>query len=160
MYKAVSTTDSMWGYLTERWRWLGWAGARADDCLAFIPARLSVGALRLTDVLLRCLRPAARIWDGSWPGLRLVARQAVGMPSPNSGWSMTACAWLCRARMAGPSVYFGALVGKPWLGPSRESAAPWDRARLLALCALMRYSALYGGLSLWLACLLLRFFFA
>lgn len=64
------------------------------------------------------------------------------------------------ARMAGPSVYFGALVGKPWLGPSRESAAPWDRARLLALCALMRYSALYGGLSLWLACLLLRFFFA
>lgn len=27
MYKAVSTADSMWGYLTERWRWLGWAGA-------------------------------------------------------------------------------------------------------------------------------------
>lgn len=160
MYKAVSTTDSMWGYLTERWRWLGWAGARADDCLAFIPARLSVGALRLTDVLLRCLRPAARIWDGSWPGFRVVARQAAGMPSPNSGWSMAACAWLCRARMAGPSVYFGALVDKPWLGPPRESAAPWDRARLLALCALMRYSALYGGLSLWLACLLLRFFFA
>ena len=24
-YKAVSTTDSMWGYMTEKWRWLGWA---------------------------------------------------------------------------------------------------------------------------------------
>lgn len=156
MYKAVSTTDSMWGYLTERWRWLGWAGARADDCLAFIPARLSVAALRLTDMLVRRLRPAARVWDGRWPGFRTVARQAAGMPSPNSGWSMTACAWLCRARMAGPSVYFGTLVDKPWLGPPKDRAAPWDRARLLALCALMRYSAVCGGLALWLVCLAFR----
>lgn len=153
IYKAVSTTDSMWGYLTERWRWLGWAGARGDDCLAFIPARLSVAALRLTDALIRRLRPSARLWDGRWPGLGLVARQAAGMPSPNSGWSMTACAWLCRARMAGPSVYFGTLVDKPWLGPPEGEAALWDKARLLALCALMRYSAVCGGLLLWLACL-------
>ena len=136
MYKAVSTTDSMWGYLTERWRWLGWAGARADDCLAFIPARLSVGALRLTDVLLRCLRPAARIWDGSWPGFRLVARQAVGMPSPNSGWSMTACAWLCRARMAGLSAHWWASPG--WdrrVNPPPPGTAPacWPCARLCAI---------------------------
>jgi Cobalamin biosynthesis protein CobD/CbiB len=40
-YKAVSTTDSMWGYVTEKWRWLGWAGARGDDALAYLPARLS-----------------------------------------------------------------------------------------------------------------------
>ncbi|MGE9986365.1 CobD/CbiB family cobalamin biosynthesis protein [Desulfovibrio sp. SGI.169] len=156
VYKAMSTADSMWGYLTPRWRWLGWAGARGDDCLAFVPARLSVAALRLTDALVRRLRPAARLWDGRWPGLALVARQAAGMPSPNSGWSMTACAWLCRARMAGPSVYFGALTDKPWLGPPEGEAAPWDRARLLALCALMRYSAVCGGLFLWLACLALR----
>ena len=96
MYKAVSTTDSMWGYLTERWRRLGWAGARADDCLAFIPARLSVAALWWTDILLRRLRPAARIWDGPWPGFRMVARQAVGMPSPNSGWSMTCLLYTSR----------------------------------------------------------------
>lgn len=153
MYKAVSTTDSMWGYLTPRWRWLGWAGARGDDCLALIPARLSVTALWLTDALVRRLRPAARLWDGRWPGFHTVARQAAGMPSPNSGWSMTACAWLCRARMAGPSVYFGELVDKPRLGPPEDEAAPWDKARLLALCALMRHSAACGGLLLWLACL-------
>ncbi|WP_165174540.1 CobD/CbiB family cobalamin biosynthesis protein [Desulfovibrio sp. ZJ369] len=220
-YKAVSTTDSMWGYMTEKWRWLGWAGARGDDLLAFVPARFSVVALWFTD---RCFRsglffvraaarfrpgadkkryqamnsaqsafgqpprdevqsPAGRAggfhplrqcrsqvqkvltgngaalpWDGLWPGFGVIARQAAGMPSPNSGWPMTACAWLCRARMAGPSVYFGALTPKPWLGPPESEAAPWDAARLLALCALLRYSALCGALLLWLGCLALCFF--
>ena len=52
--------------------------------------------------------------------------------------------------MGGPSVYFGTLTPKPWLGPEQDEAAPWDRKRLLALCELLRYSALCGGLTLWL----------
>lgn len=159
LYKAVSTTDSMWGYLTPRWRWLGWAGARADDALAFIPARLSAVLLWLTDAILRCWHPALRVWSGRWPGFGLLARQAKGMPSPNSGWSMTACAWLCGARMAGPSVYFGELVTKPWLGPPQGEAALWDAPRLHELCALIRQGAILGGLSLWGCCLGLGFLF-
>ena len=161
-YKAVSTTDSMWGYVTEKWRWLGWAGARGDDMLAFVPARLAACAAWLAD---RCvanlqflpskLLPKHR-WQGRWPGMGVVAQQAVGMPSPNSGWSMTACAWLCGARMGGPSVYFGTLTPKPWLGPDLAEAAPWDHARLLALCELLRYSALCGGLTLWLCATVAR----
>ena len=163
-YKAVSTTDSMWGYVTEKWRWLGWAGARSDDALAFVPARLAACAARLADRIVgglarygdwwgrnRFLRVwPHRVWAGRWPGLRVVARQAAGMPSPNSGWSMTACAWLCGARMGGPSVYFGTFTPKPWLGPEPGEAAPWDHTRLLALCELLRYSALCVGLALWL----------
>ena len=155
-YKAVSTTDSMWGYVTEKWRWLGWAGARGDDALAFVPARLSACAAWLADWCAARLRflPSAilpkAVWQGRWPGMRVVAQQAAGMPSPNSGWSMTACAWLCGARMGGPSVYFGTHTPKPWLGPEQAEAAPWDHARLLALCELLRYSALCGGLTLWL----------
>lgn len=148
LYKAVSTADSMWGYLTPRWRDLGWAGARADDALAWLPARLSVLALGLADVLGR-FAPGLRPWHGRWPGLRAVRRQARGMPSPNSGWSMTACAWLCGARMAGPSVYFGERVDKAWLGPPEAEAAAWDARRLAALCALMRWAALCGGAVLW-----------
>ena len=194
-YKAVSTTDSMWGYMTEKWRWLGWAGARADDGLAFVPARLAALSAALVHALFllrqsfeATCRDAAREggcgragpwfryfpggWPGHWPGhcpgrwpgLAVVARQASGMPSPNSGWPMTACAWLCGARMAGPSVYFGELVDKPWLGPPPDkglpgaSSAVWDAPRLLILCDLLRQSALYGGLALWalaLVCLLI-----
>ena len=40
-YKAVSTLDSMVGYKNEKYRWFGWASARLDDVLNFIPARLS-----------------------------------------------------------------------------------------------------------------------
>ena len=155
-YKAVSTTDSMWGYVTDKWRWLGWAGARGDDVLAYVPARLSACAAWLADRWAANMRflPARMLpeprWQGRWPGMGVVARQAVGMPSPNSGWSMTACAWLCGARMGGPSVYFGTLTPKPWLGPEAAEAAPWDNPRLLALCQLLRYSALCGGLALWL----------
>ena len=155
-YKAVSTTDSMWGYVTEKWRWLGWAGARGDDALAFVPARLSACAAWLADWCAARLRflPSIilpkTVWQGRWPGMGVVAQQAAGMPSPNSGWSMTACAWLCGARMGGPSVYFGTHTPKPWLGPEQAEAAPWDHARLLALCELLRYSALCGGLTLWL----------
>ncbi|MDE6734531.1 MAG: cobalamin biosynthesis protein [Desulfovibrio sp.] len=158
VYKAVSTGDSMWGYLNARWRWLGWASARADDALAFVPARLSVLALWLADALARRI-PLRRIWRGSWPGLGVVARQAKGMPSPNSGWSMTACAWLCAGRMAGPSVYFGELVVKPWLGPPEQDAAPWDAARVRALLALEQWGTVCGGLALWLACLGMRLLF-
>jgi adenosylcobinamide-phosphate synthase len=137
-YKAVSTADSMWGYTTEHWLLLGWAGARGDDALAFVPARLSVVVLWLTDRI-SLLFGLGRPWRGRWPGFRRVARQARGMPSPNSGLPMAACAWLCAGRMAGPSVYFGALVDKPWLGPPEGEAGPrWDAARLAALGALLR----------------------
>ena len=161
-YKAVSTTDSMWGYVTEKWRWLGWAGARGDDMLAFVPARLAACAAWLADRCVARLRflPSKMLpkhrWQGRWPGMGVVGQQAVGMPSPNSGWSMTACAWLCGARMGGPSVYFGTLTPKPWLGPDQAEAAPWDQARLLALCELLRYSALCGGLTLWLCATVAR----
>lgn len=162
-YKAVSTADSMWGYLTPRWRHLGWAGARGDDLLAFLPARLAAPLLGLTDA---CARAAVRRWpsraallrpwDGRWPGLARLRRDAAGMPSPNSGWSMAACAWLCRARQGGPSVYFGARVHKEWLGPPENEAAPWDGARLDALRGLLLRGMATGGLALWLAALLPR----
>jgi adenosylcobinamide-phosphate synthase len=144
-YKAVSTADSMWGYTTARWRSLGWAGARGDDILAFIPARLSVLVLWLTDRL-SCFLRLKRPWQGRWPGFRLVMRQARGLASPNSGLPMASCAWLCAGRMAGPSIYFGVLVDKPWLGPSPDSdRQDWDTERLAALRALLLRAGLVAA---------------
>lgn len=154
LYKTVSTMDSQWGYMTPKWIHLGFFGAKADDLLAWLPARISIILLCMTDKILN-LFPHLKSWTGRPPGFKIIASQASGMPSPNSGWSMTACAWLCGRRMAGSSVYFGELVKKPLLGPAK--APPWSRDSLLALCDLMFYSALFGGFALWLAFLLAAF---
>lgn len=152
-YKAVSTTDSMWGYLTEKWRWLGFAGARGDDMLAFAPARLSALIVLLTDTLARAgarcgLRQ--RPWDGRWPGWRLTARQAGGHAQPQFGLVHDGLR-LALPGAHGPDLrsIFGALVDKPWLGPPLDEAVPWDKARLSALLALLRACALCGGPALW-----------
>lgn len=156
IYKAVSTTDSMWGYLTPKWRYLGWAGARADDLLALVPARLSILAIACSDFCLRCVYPSQRSWRGFYPGFFRVHKQALGMPSPNSGCPMAVLAWLCNAQMAGPSVYFGTLVPKPWLGPDKEHAGTWDVRRLQELFQCMWASSYIGMIMLWLAACLLN----
>ena len=46
-YKAVNTADSLIGHREPRWRAFGWASARADDLLNFIPARLAGALLAL-----------------------------------------------------------------------------------------------------------------
>jgi adenosylcobinamide-phosphate synthase len=119
-YKAVSTVDSMWGYRTPRFRDLGWFGARADDVLAYVPARISALALVLAGRL-SGRRPAA-VWSR-------IRRDAVRMQSPNAGWPMAAAAWMCGAAMGGPTVYAGSAVDKPRLGP----AGSWDGPHLRLL---------------------------
>ena len=122
-YKTVSTMDSMWGYTTPEWKQLGMAGARCDDVLAWIPARLSALLLGLSALF----SPHA----GNWPGLGAIRRQARRMASPNAGWPMAAAAWLHHAPMGGPTPYFGRVLDKPRLGPDID--APWSTPQLTAL---------------------------
>ncbi len=137
MYRAVSTMDSMWGYKTEPWTELGFASAKSDDFLAYIPARLSVPLLYVTNEYENIVKKTG----GRWPGFKCIFDQAKGMTSPNSGLPMTALAWLINARMAGPSVYFGELVNKPWLGPPEHEAKPWDAQRLQHLATFMHVAS-------------------
>jgi adenosylcobinamide-phosphate synthase len=105
--KVVSSLDSMVGYRNVRYARFGWAAARTDDLLHWLPARLSVPLLAAAAVLLgqhwRAVLPAAWRWHAV-------------LPSPNSGWSEAAAAGALRVRLAGPAHYHGEPIDRAWIG--------------------------------------------
>lgn len=129
-YRLVNTLDAMWGYKTPRYLQFGWAAARLDDVLNFIPARLtalSYALLGRTRSALACWRAQAAAWD-----------------SPNAGPVMAAGAGALEVRLGGAAVYHGRTEVRPPLG---QGAAPQgsDIARALGLVR--------RGAGLWLALL-------
>jgi adenosylcobinamide-phosphate synthase len=126
LFKVVSTMDSMVGYKTPPYLRFGWCGARLDDVMNFVPARLTWLLLALT---------AAFLPGGSSLGaLRIGLRQHGVLPSPNSGWSEAAAAGAIRRRIVGPIWKDGVLVTELWLGdPSDPPASAHDDVRRAAV---------------------------
>ena len=91
LYRFANTADAMWGYRGERqgrdWTWAGKWAARADDVVAWLPARITAALLGAA---------------GRWRELR---SQAGLTPSPNSGWPMAAMALALDVSLAKPGVY-------------------------------------------------------
>ena len=114
-YKAVNTLDSMVGYRTSQYRSLGWASARLDDVMNFIPARL-------TGLLFVC---AAFVWGlhgrVAWQVMR---RDGHRHPSPNSGVPEAAMAGALGVRLGGTNYYHGVRSERPLLGDPREGLEP------------------------------------
>ena len=98
--KAINTADSMIGHRTARFAAFGWASARADDVVNWIPARIA-------GVLL-CV--ASR---GGW---RVMLRDAARHASPNSGWPEAAMAGALGRRLGGPVRYDGEPAMRAVLG--------------------------------------------
>ena len=113
VFKTVSTMDSMVGYKTERYLRFGWCGARLDDLMNWVPARL-------TWLLIAC---AAALTPGgsSRTALRIGWRQHAIVPGPNAGWSEAALAGAIRRRLVGPIWLGGHQVTDVWIG---DPAAP------------------------------------
>lgn len=122
LFKVASTMDSMVGYRTPRYRRFGWCGARLDDLLNFVPARLTW--LLLALVALAVPGCSAR------KAYRVGLAQHQVLPGPNSGWSEAAAAGAIQRRLVGPIWMGGALVTDLWLGdPSDPPAALPDDVR-------------------------------
>lgn len=139
--KAVSSLDSMVGYQTARYQRFGWAGARSDDLVHWLPARLSAPLIAVAAALLR-LHPRL-----AW---RAARRYHALLDSPNSGWSEAACAGALRVRLLGPIRYDGELSNEAFMGdpdwPVDLDGADLRRAlRLILVCGLL---ALVIGLAL------------
>ncbi|MGM0477364.1 MAG: CobD/CbiB family cobalamin biosynthesis protein, partial [Pseudomonadota bacterium] len=66
LFRLVNTLDAMWGYRIPRYQRFGWAAARTDDLLGYLPARvtaLGYGAVGRTHAALRCWRHQAGHWS-------------------------------------------------------------------------------------------------
>lgn len=132
LYRLSNTLDAMWGYRNPRFERFGWAAAKIDDVLNYLPARLvalTYALLGKTALALRCWRQQAPQWD-----------------SPNAGPVMAAGAGALGVSLGGAAEYHGQLHQRPQLGEGPPAQAR-DIERALNL--------VYGGVLLWLALLVL-----
>lgn len=100
-YKAINTADSMIGHRTERHQAFGWAAAKLDDVLNWVPARLTAALLAL-----------AHMSPGAWTAART---EGPRHRSPNAGWPEAALAHVLGAAIAGPRSYEGQLEDHPFV---------------------------------------------
>ena len=132
LYRLSNTLDAMWGYRNRRFRRFGWAAARIDDVLNYLPARL----VALTYTLLGSTLPAWRCWR----------QQAPLWDSPNAGPVMAAGAGALQVSLGGAAIYHGCEEQRPSLG-----FGPPARARDIERAV----NLVYGGVLLWLVLLML-----
>jgi adenosylcobinamide-phosphate synthase len=144
LYKAINTADSMIGHKTARYRDFGWASARLDDVVNFIPARLTA--------LLIC---GAALWvrgADAARGWRTMARDAHKHASPNAGWPEAAMAGALGMSLGGPRSYAGEVHQLPRFGDGRAELGPADIVKALELYSMMLNLTL--GLALAVAVLM------
>jgi adenosylcobinamide-phosphate synthase len=131
LFRLANTMDAMWGYKTPRLYYFGWAAARLDDVLDYIPARLTAltyAILGNTKLALNCWKTQAPLWD-----------------SPNAGPVMAAGAGALGVQLGGAARYQGEWHERPILGAGEPPIAG-DIERALKL---VRH-----GVYLWLLVML------
>ena len=134
LYRLSNTLDAMWGYRTPRFLHFGWAAARFDDVLNYIPARLTA----LTYACLGRFQVAMQCWR----------TQAAACKSPNGGPVMSSGAGALALQLGGPTVYHGKLEDCPVLGCGE---APLAKDILHASQLIQRGIILWASIALLIA---------
>lgn len=140
LFKIVSTMDSMVGYKTPRYLYFGWCGARLDDLMNFIPARLTWLVLAAVSALIPGCSAAK--------AFRIGVEQHGVLPGPNSGWSEAATAGGIQRRIVGPIWRGGVMVTDVWIGDPSDppASARQDVTRAMVLCTTAGMAAVLATL--------------
>ena len=107
VYRGANTLDAMIGHRSPRYERFGWAAAKFDDALNFVPARFA-GLL---------VAGCASVVGGSRAdAVRAWRRDAARHPSPNAGVVEAAFAGALGVALGGPTQYAHQLEIRPTLG--------------------------------------------
>jgi len=112
LYRAVNTCDSMVGYKNDKFLEFGWASAKLDDLLNYLPARLTSWLMILGN---RKKQKVKMAW---------LKREAKNHPSPNSGWGEAAVAGILGIQLGGMSTYKGIVSHRPFIGEAHSALEP------------------------------------
>ncbi len=131
-HRAANTLDAMVGHRSERYREFGWAAARLDDAVNWLPARLTA---------LLAVAAAPTVGGSPQTALRTLRRDGGAHPSPNAGRAEAAFAGALGVRLGGANRYGGRLEQRPFLGDGRPPGVG-DIARAVKLSRVVEWSAL------------------
>ncbi|MEV5830217.1 cobalamin biosynthesis protein [Spirillospora sp. NPDC052242] len=125
VYRAVNTLDAMVGYRNARYERFGWAAARLDDAMNWVPARVT-GAL-------------VALFGGpdAW---RVLLQDGGKHPSPNAGRCEAAFAGALGVRLGGTNAYGGLVERRPEMGDGRAPEVR-DIGRAVRLSAAVTFAA-------------------
>lgn len=114
-FRAANTLDAMVGHHSPKYENYGWASAKLDDALGWIPARLGA----------RFAVWSAPIVGGSRADAAAVLeRDGDAHPSPNAGQMEAAFAGALGIQLGGPLHYGPRLEDRPTMGDGRSPDAP------------------------------------
>ncbi|EIJ79901.1 cobalamin biosynthesis protein [Bacillus methanolicus PB1] len=145
-YRAVNTCDSMVGYRNQKYEKFGFASAKLDDLLNWLPSRLTAIAMLLSMKPGKVSRKQA---------VSIVLRDAKKHPSPNSGWGEAAFAAIFGVQLGGTNYYKGVVSHRAKMGDPKyelqtnhiiDSINLMKRSVLLFLLFL-----LFGGVAIEMA---------
>ncbi|MGL5150866.1 MAG: adenosylcobinamide-phosphate synthase CbiB [Clostridium sp.] len=107
VYKGINTMDSMVGYLTKEYKYIGFFPAKIDDLVNFIPARITGICMCLSSFI---------VGGNSICSFRIMLRDRKNHKSPNCAYPEGAAAGALRIQLGGTNVYFGEVIEKPTIG--------------------------------------------
>lgn len=119
-YKAVNTMDSMVGYKNDKYINFGRYGAKFDDVMNFIPARICAIFMIIASFLMGLdAKNASKIFK----------RDRFNHASPNSAQTEAVMAGALNIQLAGDAWYFGKLYKKPTMGDAGRNIEYTDIKR-------------------------------
>jgi len=144
VYRATNTCDSMVGHINDRFKEFGWASARWDDVMNWIPSRLTGMFMLIGN------RPERMSYQRAWT---ILFRDAKKHPSPNSGWGEAAVATILGIQLGGINYYQGIVSNRAKMG---DPLQPIQAGHILKANVILTKTVLLFLLFLWVGGMLLE----